>query len=136
MILSVTLYPVRRVRLIFAFLFAAVISQACFFVVNGSTGFISSSETKNYDNCTWIITAPSNHTVKLKFTIFRLSHRVTLQIHDGINENDTVLGLLSGTRQPFVIQTSGRLIMLALKKKDPSTSCDFEGTYYTNSRKG
>ena len=141
-ILSVTQYPVRRVRfvkyltLIFAFLFAVVISEACFFAVNGSTGFISSSETKNYDDCTWIVTAPSNHTVKLKFKIFRLSHRAIFQIHDEKNENDTVLGLLSGARQPFVIQTSGRLMMLAVKKKDRSTSCDFEGTYYTSLRKG
>ncbi|CAH3193526.1 unnamed protein product, partial [Porites evermanni] len=48
-------------------------SEACFFAVNESSGFISSSETNNYKRCTWIITAPSNQTIKLIFTTFRSS---------------------------------------------------------------
>ena len=122
--------------LIFALLFAVVNSDACSFAVNGSSGFISSSDTENYKRCTWIITAPSNHTVKLIFTTFRLSGtpwvRPEIQVYDGKRKNDTVLGVFNGTRQPFLIQTSGRFMMLTLKKKYSwYTRSIFKGAYYT-----
>ena len=147
-IFSVTSQPVKRVKfvrfltLIFAHLFAVVHSLPCLFSVNGSSGFISSSGTKNYRQCTWIITAPSNHTVKLKFMIFRLSDRrlwwdsARIQVHDGKRKNDTILGFFSGARQPFIIQTSGRFMMVALQKVSLSTPCNFKGTYYTSQKKG
>ena len=124
--------------MIFALLFAVVNSEACFFAVNGSSGFISSSGTNNYKRCTWIITAPSNQTIKLIFTTFRLSgyfwNPTEIKVYDGKRKNDTVLGVFNGTRQPFLIQTSGRFMMLSLKKKFSFSTCIFEGTYYT--RKG
>ena len=126
--------------MIFALLFAVVNSEACFFAVNGSSGFISSSGTENYKRCTWIITAPSNHTVKLRFTIFRLSgyfhDQPKIQVYDGKRKNDTILGVFTGTRQPFVIQTSGQFMMLTLKRKYSSTPCIFKGAYYSILRKG
>ena len=123
--------------LIFAHLFAVV--QPCLFSVNGSSGFISSSGAKDYRHCTWIITVPSNHTVKLKFTIFRLpnypwSGQAKIQVHDGKGKNDTVLGIFTGARQPFIIQTSGRFMMFTLQK-DYYTPCNFKGTFIS-SRKG
>ena len=124
--------------LIFAHLFAVV--QPCLFSVNGSTGFISSSGVKYHDRtCTWIITVPSNHTVKLKFTIFRLPNegwfgQAKIRIHDG-KGSDTVLGVFTGARQPFIIQTSGRFMMLTLQKEYFYIPCNFKGTY-TSSRKG
>ena len=123
--------------LIFAHLFAVV--QPCLFSVNGSSGFISSSGAKNY-RCTWIITVPTNHTVKLKFTIFRLPNdpiwgQAKIQVHDGKGRSDTVLGIFSGARQPFTIQTSGRFMMLTLPKKYSFTPCNFKGTFI-GSRKG
>ena len=125
--------------MIFALLFAVVNSEACFFAVNGSSGFISSSGTKNYKRCTWIITAPSNHTVKQIFTTFHLSDyyrdKAEIQVYDGKTTNDTVLGVFAGTRQPFMIQTSGRFMMLSLKKKSLFSTCIFEGTYYTTKGK-
>ena len=135
--------------LIFAHLFAVV--QPCLFSVNGSSGFISSSGAKYYYanyyfRCTWIITVPSNHTVKLKFTIFRLSndpwlaidlpHGIAkIQVHDGKRKNDTVLGVFTGARQPFIIQTSGRFMMFTLQKDSRWTSCNFKGIFI-GSRKG
>ena len=125
--------------LIFTHLFAVV--QPCLFSVNGSSGFISSSGVKYYDRtCTWIITVPSNHTVKLKFTIFRLpndpsSGQAKIQVHDGKGKNDTVLGVFTGARQPFIIQTSGRFMMLTLQKAYSSAPCNFKGTFIS-SRKG
>ena len=128
--------------LIFAHLFAVV--QPCLFSVNGSSGFISSSGAKYYYanyyfRCTWIITVPSNHTVKLKFTIFRLSNdpwvgQAEIRIHDG-KGSDTVLGVFTGARQPFIIQTSGRFMMFTLQKNFPFTPCNFKGTFI-GSRKG
>ena len=132
--------------LIFAHLFAVV--QPCLFSVNGSSGFISSSGAKNYYRCTWIITVPSNHTVKLKFTIFRLPNdpwlpnvpwpwlgQAKIQVFDGKGKSDTVLGTFTGARQPFIIQTSGRFMMLTLQKKYSITPCNFKGTFI-GSRKG
>ena len=143
-ILSVPSQPVKRVKfvgfltLIFAHLFAVV--QPCLFSVNGSSGFISSSGVKYYDHtCTWIITVPSNHTVKLKFTIFRLPNdpwwgQAKIQVHDGKGKSDTVLGIFSGARQPFIIQASGRFMMFTLQK-DYNAPCNFKGTFIS-SRKG
>ena len=131
--------------MIFVHLFTVV--QPCLFSVNGSSGFISSSGVKDYDGtCTWIITVPSNHTVKLKFTIFRLSDdqrlprgrwvgQAKIQVHDGKGRSDTVLGIFSGARQPFTIQTSGRFMMFTLQKEYPFTPCNFKGTFI-GSRKG
>ena len=74
------------------------------------------------------------------FTTFRLSDnnwiRTEIQVYDGKRTNDSVLGVFAGTRQPFMIQTSGRFMMLSLKKKyfiiPPGI---FEGTYYTTKGK-
>ena len=129
--------------LIFAHLFAVV--QPCLFSVNGSSGFISSSGAKNYYRCTWIITVPSNHTVKLKFTVFRLPNdpwvpnegwvgQAEIRIHDG-KGSDTVLGVFTGARQPFIIQTSGRTMTLTVQKEYSLTPCNFKGTFIS-SRKG
>ena len=131
----------RFLTLIFAHLFAVVHTLPCLFSVNGSSGFISSSGTKNYKHCNWIITAPSNHTVKLKFMIFSLStdsrwNQARIQVHDGKRKNDTILGIFSGARRPFIIQTSGRFMMVALQKDYLSTPCNFKGTYYTSQKKG
>ena len=74
------------------------------------------------------------------FTTFRLSDNnwihTEIQVYDGKRSNDSVLGVFAGTRQPFMIQTSGRFMMLSLKKKyfmiRPGI---FEGTYYTTKGK-
>ena len=125
---------------IFTLLSAVVNSETCFFAVNGSSGFISSDGTKTYVTCAWILTAPSNHTVKLKFTMFRFAdkswNQASIQVYDGKRKNDTVLGIFSGTRHPFIVQTSGRFMMLTLQKTHSSTLCYFKGTYYAISKKG
>ena len=119
----------------FRTLLAVVNSEECFFGVNGSSGLISCSGTKNYKNCTWIITAPSNHTVKLIFTTFSLYSyswgRAKIQVYDGKRKNDPVLGVFTGKRQPFLIQTSGRFMMLILRTKYWFTRSIFKGAYYT-----
>ena len=141
----------RFLTLIFAHFFAVVHTLPCLFSVNGSSGFISSSGNEDHWQCTWIITAPSNHTVKLKFTIFHLSNdqldgalsdpwfgQAKIQVHDGKRKSDTILGIFTGAREPFIVQTSGRFMMLTLQNNYFfffTPVCNFKATYIS-SRKG
>ena len=124
--------------------FSDVHANPCFYDVGSSNGVISSSFTKNYSmyNCTWIITAPSNHTVKLNFTIFNLrgygvkTYRSEIEVYDGKSKNDTLLGIFSGSRRPFIIQTSGQFMMLTFKRYHELAFFNFKGVYSSSSIKG
>ena len=118
-------------------------ADPCFYDVGSSNGVISSSATKNYSmyDCTWIITAPSNHTVKLTFTIFNLFdyltiYRSEIKVFDGKSKNDTLLGIFSGSRRPFIVQTSGQFMMLTFKRYHESAFFNFKGVYFSTSIKG
>ena len=118
-------------------------ANPCFYNVGSSNGVISSSFTKNYSmyNCTWIITAPSNHTVKLTFTIFNLFDYLTIfrseiKVFDGKSKNDTLLGIFSGSRRPFIVQTSGQFMMLTFKRYHELAFFNFKGVYTSTSIKG
>ena len=118
-------------------------ANPCFYDVGSSNGVISSSFTKNYSmyNCTWIITAPSNHTVKLTFTIFNLDDysstiRSEIKVFDGKSKNDTLLGIFSGSRRPFIVQTSGQFMMVAFKRNHEEAFFNFTGVYSSSSIKG
>ena len=122
--------------------FSDVHADPCFYDVGSSNGVISSSATKNYSmyNCTWIITAPSNHTVKLTFTIFNLldysTIRSEIKVFDGKSKNDTLLGIFSGSRRPFIVQTSGQFMMLTFKRYHELAVFNFKGVYFSTSIKG
>ena len=116
-------------------------ANPCFYDVGSSSGVISSSATKNYSmyDCTWIITAPSNHTVKLTFTIFNLLDywtRCEIKVFDGKSKNDTLLGIFSGSRRPFIVQTSGQFMMLTFKRYHELAFFNFKGVYTSTSIKG
>ena len=124
--------------------FSDVHANPCFYDVGSSNGVISSSITKNnsmYD-CTWIITAPSNHTVKLTFTIFNLrgygekTYRSEIEVYDGKSKNDTLLGIFSGSRRPFIVQTSGQFMVLTFTRYHEFAYFIFEGVYSSTSIKG
>ena len=118
-------------------------ANPCFNYVGSSNGVISSSITKNnsmYD-CTWIITAPSNHTVKLTFTIFNLFdyltiYRSEIKVFDGKSKNDTLLGIFSGSRRPFIVQTSGQFMMVTFKRYTEFAYFNFKGVCSSTSIKG
>ena len=123
--------------------FSDVHADPCFNYVGSSNGVISSSITKNYSmyNCTWIITAPSNYTVKLTFTRFNLFDYLTIfrseiKVFDGRSKNDTLLGIFSGSRRPFIVQTSGQFMMLTFKRYHELGFFNFEGVYSSTSIKG
>ena len=119
-------------------------ANPCFYDVGSSNGVISSSANKNYSmyHCTWIITAPSNHTVKLKFTIFNLLdlypriYRSEIKVFDGKRKNDTLLGIFSGSRRPFIVQTSGQFMMLTFKRYHERAFFNFKGVCSSTSIKG
>ena len=119
-------------------------ANPCFYDVGSSNGVISSSANKNYSmyHCTWIITAPSNHTVKLKFTIFNLLdlypriYRSEIKVFDGKRKNDTLLGIFSGSRRPFIVQTSGQFMMLTFKRYHELALFNFKGVCSSTSIKG
>ena len=124
--------------------FSDVHANPCFYDVGSSNGVISSSITKNYSmyNCTWIITAPSNHTIKLNFTIFNLrgygakTYRSKIEVYDGKSKNDTLLGIFSGSRRPFIVQTSGQFMVLTFTRYHEFAYFIFEGVYSLTSIKG
>ena len=123
--------------------FSDVHANPCFYDVGSSNGVISSSITKNYSmyNCTWIITAPSNHTVKLTFTVFNLddyspTFRSEIKVFDGKSKNDTLLGIFSGSRRPFIVQTSGQFMMVTFKRYHEFGFFSFKAVYFSTSIKG
>ena len=124
------------------YLFSDVHADPCFYALRSSNGVISSSITNNYSmyNCTWIITAESNHTVKLTFTTFNLFdysiYRSEIKVFDGKSKNDTLLGIFSGSRRQFVVQTSGKFMMLTFKRYHELGFFNFEGVYSSTSIKG
>ena len=127
---------------IISIIFSDVHANPCVHHVGNSSGVISSSITKNnsmYD-CTWIITAPSNHTVKLTFTTFNLFDyilwRSEIKVFDGKSKNDTLLGIFSGSRRPFIVQTSGQFMMVTFKRYHDFAVFNFEGVYSSTSIKG
>ena len=94
-----------------------------------------------YD-CTWIIRAPSNHTIKLNFTIFNLrgygvkTYRSEIEVYDGKSKNDTLVGIFSGSRRPFIVQTSGQFMMVTFKRYHEEAFFNFKGVYSSSSIKG
>ena len=124
--------------------FSDVHANLCFYDVGSSNGVISSSITKNYSmyDCTWIIRAPSNHTMKLNFTIFNLhgygakTYRSEIEVYDGKSKNDTLLGIFSGSRRPFIVQTSGQFMMVTFKRYHEEAFFNFKGVYSSSSIKG
>ena len=119
-------------------------ANPCFNYVGSSNGVISSSITKTFSmyDCTWIITAPSNHTVKLNFTIFNLLdlypqiYRNEIKVFDGKSKNDMLLGTFSGSRRPFIVQTSGQFMMVTFKRYTEYTYFSFKGVCSSTSIKG
>ena len=122
--------------------FTDVYSKACNFDVQGSGEFISSDSLENCRTSTWVITAPLNHNIKLKFASFLLSDspeygQNLIEIYDGRYTNTTLLGAFTGTTKRLVIQSSGRFMLVKLIKKDKLYAlCNFKGVFTFGTTKG
>ncbi len=122
--------------------FTDVCSVTCEFDVKSSGEFISCDSSENCHTSTWNITAPLNHHIRLKFATFQLSDsskygKNWIQIYDGRNTNNTMLGAFTGTRRPFVIQSSDRFMLVKLTKQDDLYSlCNFKSVYTFGTSKG
>jgi hypothetical protein len=134
-----------------------VFSITCDFDVPGSSGEFISSEFESSEDCrtsSWVITAPLNHNIRLKFVTFQLSdmhiawlfgqhwivesYRYFIQIYDGRNTNNTLLGVFTGAIRPFVVQSSGHFMLVKLIKEglDLNFLSNFKGVYTFNTTKG
>ncbi len=125
--------------------FTDVCSVTCDFDVQASGEFISCDSSKYCKTSTWVITAPPRYNIRLKFAIFQLSDsskygQYWIHIYDGRNTNNTMLGTFTGTRRPFVIQSSGRFMLVKLTKQyklyPGSCLCNFKGVYTFGTSKG
>ena len=121
--------------------------STCNFVVNGPSGESISSEFKSswlWYRSSWVITAPLNHTIRLKFETFQLSDSQKLgqnliRIYDGRKTTNTSLGVFTGARRPFIIQSSGRFMLVELTENRywwEDNLCNLKGVYTFNSSKG
>ena len=115
-------------------------SSSCYFPVNGSTGLISSDSIGNYQTCSWVITAPPHHNIKLTFVVFQLSiisrDETEIKVYDGGGKNDILVGTFTGTRPPFIVHTSGRFMLVMLRRKHTFSMCNFKGVYSSSTKKG
>ena len=117
-------------------------STPCAFQVGNSSGIISSNSTGMYNDCSWIITAPFNHNIRLEFNVFQLTDSVVLEqnrilVYDGISTNDTLLGAFTGTRRPFIIESCGRFMtVMLIKQENQSSSFSFKAVYTMVAAKG
>jgi len=113
--------------------FKDVDSAPCTFEFENSTGIITSDSARNYSVCSWFITAPIHHNIRLEFTTFQLTNSQVLgqnwiEIFDGKSANR--LGVYVGTRRPFVVKSSGRFMLVKLIKKGTKCSpCNFKAVY-------
>ncbi|KAL9968993.1 hypothetical protein ACROYT_G021147 [Oculina patagonica] len=76
--------------------------------------------------CSCVITALPEHHIRLKFVIFNLANyyyiysdltQDWLYVYDGNSSHlNTLLGSFTGTKQSFAVQSSGRFMMIQLKR--------------------
>ena len=119
--------------------------STCDFDVDGSSGESISFEFKPwcYYTSSWVITAPLNHTIRLKFETFQLSDSQELgqsliRIYDGRKATDTSLGVFTGARRPFTIQSSGQFMLVKLTKAKwwQKPLSNLKGVYTFSTTKG
>jgi len=120
--------------------FVDVFSTTCNF--NLSCAQFNTSESESSNTSTWVISAPLNHTIGIKFETFQLSDSQKyghnwIKIYDGRRTNNASLGVFTGVRRPFMVQSSGQFMLVKLIKGLHLTSlCNFTGVCSLHSTKG
>ena len=100
--------------------------------MKGSNGVIDYKTVMNEEkNCSQVvITAPPHHKIVLNFTAFNLvSGSGRVEIYDGRDKNQSLLGNYTGTRSSFIVQSTGRYLLLVVIKTDPMAISNFTAVY-------
>ena len=85
--------------------------------------------------CNQVITAPLHHKILLNFTVFNFgSSRV--EIYDGKDKNQSLLGNYTGTRPSFIVQSTGRYMFLVVTETDSMLISNFIAFYSYTATKG
>ena len=110
-------------------------SASCAFDLKGTRGAIKFIRfAGEYVDCSWAITAPLYHKIRLKFSNFQLPQG-SIQVYDGSSANSTLLGKFTGTfTQPFSAQSTGRIMFVTLQKEICVwyVPCIIEGEYFAS----
>ncbi|KAL9978290.1 hypothetical protein ACROYT_G015789 [Oculina patagonica] len=144
--MSLLMQRTLLVLFVFAVYTKGAISAPCSFKVEGPKGTISFPRLGSITDCSWLITAPLNHSIFLTFATFELYYKADipgeldkettrLQIWDGEDEYATLLGSFRGTKRPFSLQSSGRNLFLRLIVDPNAPLCNFEGCYVSMTTK-
>ena len=117
-------------------------SNLCAFNITGFSGAISSISSGNHKECSWLITTASDHKIRLRFTTFQFSYlpsewvQAFMFVYNGKTTKDTLTGVYTGTRKPFTVHSSGRLMLLKLSLhgyRYQSATRNFKATYTSTS---
>ena len=88
-------------------------------------------------NCSQVITAPLHHNIVLNFTAFNfVSGSGRVEIYDGSDKNQSLLGNYTRTRSSFIVQSTGRYLFLVVIKTDPMAISNFTAVYSYIATKG
>ncbi|KAH9509818.1 hypothetical protein Btru_045278 [Bulinus truncatus] len=109
--------------------------EACRYVLNGSSGVITSL---NYPNaappsseCTWLISVSNpNATISLRFSKIEL-YDGTLTIYDGVSQGSPLIGSYRLDYDVLIRSTGNNIFILAFNSRWPSGQ-GFNGTYEAN----
>lgn len=116
-------------------------STSCAFNITGSSGFITSHSVGNHKKCTWLITTARDHKIKLQFTTFQWysfwsTQQNEIHVYDGKTVNATLVGVYAGTRRPFIVQSSGRFMLITLTLHSSGDVAKFEAVYNSTTEIG
>ena len=103
-------------------------------------GVINTAKSGTISDCTWLITVPAGHNIFLKFTTLQLhfkykydtSEETTLQVWDGRSESSASLGIYSGTKRAFSLQSSGRYLFIRLRVFPDTVLCNVQGLFFAS----
>ena len=106
-------------------------------MVNGSSGKINLNSSFIIENyCSWLIAAPPHHNIILNFTTLNILNYSnfkpsSVEVYDGRNKSQTLLGYYTGNKNPFILQSSGRYILVVA-----TGVSSFTAIYTSRTRKG
>ena len=89
------------------------------------------------ESCSQLITAPLNHKIVLNFIAFNLaSGSSRVEVFDGKDKNQRLLGNYTGTKPSFIVQSTGRHMFLVVVDTNPLVISNFTAVYNYTATKG